>query len=161
MGFPTARAQTSLKVGVFDPQRISEETAGGRRVQAELSALRDQKQQDISIKEQAINELQQQLNQQALSLSVDRRATLEMDIRRRLLELNNAKDLASQELQFELTAAQARFNDQLIVVVEAFGREEAFDLVFDRTLVAWASGSIDVTTAIIDRFDKMFPSTGE
>ena len=37
----TVCAQTSLKLGVFDPQRVSEETAEGKRIQASLAEIRD------------------------------------------------------------------------------------------------------------------------
>jgi outer membrane protein len=157
---PPVLAQ-GFRLGVFDPQRVSEETAEGKRVQNELSTLRDKMQGEISAKEATINELQQQLNQQALSLSADKRTSLQMDIQRKLLDLNNANDLASRELQLEVAAAQAKFNEKLMVVVEAVGREEGFDLILDRSLVAWSSEQIGMTTAIIDSFNKMFPATGE
>jgi Skp family chaperone for outer membrane proteins len=153
------RAQS--KVGVFDSQRVSEETAEGRKVQTELSTLRDTKQGEIAGMEQALADLQQRLNQQGLSLSPDTRMALELDIQRRGLELNNAKDLATRELQLEVAAAEARFNEKLRVVVEQFGRDEGFDILFEISATAWSSSSVDITTALIDVFDKMFPAAAE
>ncbi len=155
-----AQAQ-SLKVGVFDPQRVSLETAEGKRVQIQRAALRDEKQAEITAKQKAITELQEQLSQQSLSLSPDRRNSLQMDIQRRMLELDNANELASRELQLEVSSAQARFNEKLLAGIEAFGRDEGLDLILDRSLVAWSGESIDVTTAIIDRFDQLFPAEAE
>ena len=107
-----AAAQSSFKIGIFDPTRISTDTAAGQRVQAELTATRDRMQQEIATKEQEVNQLQQQLSQQALSLSVDRRTSMEIDIQRKLLELNTAKDLATRELQLDVAAAESRFNEK-------------------------------------------------
>ena len=78
---------------------------------------------------------------------------------RKLLELNNSKDLATRELQLEVAGAEARFNEKLRVVIEQIGTDENFALILDRAAVAWASSAIDVTTAIIDRFDRTFPAT--
>ena len=49
----SAWAQTSLKIGVFDSQRISEETLEGKRIQTDLGGLRDAKQAEITGQEQA------------------------------------------------------------------------------------------------------------
>jgi len=155
----TAQAQSGLKAAVFDPQRVSLETKEGKRLQEDLNTLRDQKQSEIQGKEADVTSLRQQLSQQALSLSVERRTGLEMEIQRKTLELQNANELASQELQLELNNAMSRFNEMLLIGVEQFGREEGFDIIFDRSLVAYAADSLDVTTAIIDRFDEMFPGT--
>ena len=154
----SAWAQTSLKIGVFDSQRISEETLEGKRIQTELGGLRDAKQAEITGQEQAIAELQQRLSQQGLSLSADTRGALELDIQRRALALNNARDLATRELQLEVAAAEARFNERLAVVVNRFGQDESFALLLELGVTAWAANSVDVTTAIIDLFDQMYPA---
>jgi len=154
----SAWAQTSLKIGVFDSQRISEETIEGKRIQAVLGALRDAKQEEITGQEQAIGELQQRLSQQGLSLSAETRAALELDIQRRALALNNARDLATRQLQLEVQAAEARFNEKLAVTVSRFGQDEGFALLLELGVTAWASNSVDVTTAIIDLFDRMYPA---
>jgi outer membrane protein len=151
-------AQTSMKLGVFDPQRVSEQTAIGRRVQSELAAFRDRKQAEISEKEKAIQELRKQLEQQELSLSPDRRNTMEKDIQRQLLELQSAREAASRELQLEIAAAQASFEEKLTLAVERLAKEDGYTLVLDRGVVAWASETVDVTDRIIERFNAMFPA---
>jgi len=154
------QAQGAFKVGVFDPQRVSVETVDGQRAQSLLKGLQETKQQEIADRERQITELQQQLSAQALSLSIDKRTTLELDIQRRLLELNNSKDLANRELQLEVAAAEARFNEKMRVVIETFARDEDFALILDNAAVAWASEAIDITSPIIEQFNKMFPAAG-
>ena len=161
MATNVAEAQSTIKIGVFDPGRVSEEAARAKKIQAELQAIRDAKQAEIDGREQEIGTLQQQIRQQALSLSPDKLATLEIGIQRKLLELNTAKELATRQLQLEIAAAEAKFNDQLEAVVSEFGRGEEFGLILDTGSVAWAASAIDVTTAVIDQFDRMFPSSGE
>ena len=97
--------------------------------------------------------MQQQLSQQALSLSNDRRTSLEIDIQRKLLALNTAKELATRELQLEVAAAEAKFNDKLFTVVEQIGRDEGFSLLLDSAAVAWADEAVDVTSLIVERFN--------
>ncbi len=155
---PLAAAQDApLKIAVFDPQRVSDETEEGKRVQAALAQLRDAKQQEIAAKSAKIEELQNQLTQQALSLSAERRTQIEMQIQRLALDLENARDLASRELQLEIAAAQQKFNDRLLRAVVAYGQAQGFDLILDSSVIAFASPRADVTTGIIDTFDSLAP----
>jgi Skp family chaperone for outer membrane proteins len=157
----TAHAQQPLKVGVFDSQRVTTETIEGQKIQSELSAVSEAKQQELAAMEREITDLQQRLEQQQMSLSVDRRTALEIDIQRRILALNNAKDLATRELQLEIAAAEARFNEKLRLVVAQFGKSEEFDLLLEYAVVAWSPPAQDVTTALIDVFNQMYPAETE
>jgi Skp family chaperone for outer membrane proteins len=158
---PAVQAQAPSKIGVFDSQRISEETAEGKKLQTMLGAMRDEKQSEINSKEQAIEDLQQRLSQQGLSLSAETRMGLEVDIQRRMLEVNTLKELATQQLQLEVAAAEASFNEKLRNVVIQFGRDEGFTLLLEASTVAWAANSADVTTALIDIFDRMYGADAE
>lgn len=157
LGTGAALAQTAPKIGVFDSQRLSEETAEGKRVQGQLKEARAKREKEIEDETKRIQELQQQLEQKGLSLSEDRRSTLEIDIRRGALELESRKDLASRGFQLEISAAEARFNEKLRVAISEFAKQEQFTLILEGSAVAWASASIDVTTALIDTFNRMFP----
>jgi Skp family chaperone for outer membrane proteins len=41
-----------------------------------------------------------------------------------------------------------------MAVIDQFSQQEGFDIILDRTLVAWVSPSVDITTALVDRFNK-------
>lgn len=151
-----AQAQ-AIKIGVFDPGRVSEEAADAQQLQADLTAVRESKQAEILAKEQVVNDLRQRLQQQALSLSADKRTTMEINIQRKMLGLNSAREMASQELQLEFAAAEGRFNEKLRRVVDQFARDQGFDVILDFNNVAWAAVSVDVTTQIVDQYNLMYP----
>jgi Skp family chaperone for outer membrane proteins len=156
-----ATAQSTIKIGVFDSQRVSGEADEGKRIQGELAAMGEAKQQQLAAMEQQLNDLQQRLSQQQLSLSAERRTALEMDIQRMALALNTSKDLATRELQLEFAAAEAQFNEKLRTVVTQFGLDENFSLLLEYGAVAWSATSVEVTTAIIDLFNRMYPAKSE
>jgi outer membrane protein len=148
-----------VKIGVFDPQRVSEETEEGKRIQAELTTFRNNKQALLSSMEQEIKGLQDQLAQQALSLSADRKAAIEKEIQRKMVEIQSAQEAATRELQLEIGEAQAQFQEKLLGVVNQFGTDEGFTVILDAQLVAWSTPAVDVTTAIVDLFNQMVPPT--
>lgn len=150
-----ALAQDGPKIAVFDPQRVSEETAEGARIQARLTAFRNQKQTELTAMQGAVTALQDQLTAQALSLSPEKKQALEIEIQKKALDFQSTQEAAAREMQLEINSAQNRFQEQLLVVVERFGQDEGFDLILDMSLVAWAAPTLDVTTALVDRFNEM------
>ena len=160
---PPARAQ-SLKIGVFDAQAVSENSEVGKQIQAQLTAFTDAKEAEISQGQERLATLRRNLSQQSLSLSAEKRAAQEKEIQRLLLELQSFQESASRELELEYGSATNDFREKLIATVDSFGRDEGFSLILDRSQVAWSAALIDVTSAVIDRFNKMFPveqETGE
>ncbi|HEX6851595.1 MAG TPA: OmpH family outer membrane protein [Candidatus Polarisedimenticolaceae bacterium] len=153
-----AFAQGATKIAVFDAGRISEETDEGKRIAGQLTSLQDKKRAELQEKQKKVADIQQQLQAQALSLSAEKRQALEKEGQKLALELNQAQESARNELQIEVQEAQNRFQNQLLQVVEQFGRDEGFDLILEKSLVAYAASSIDVTTALVDRFNKLIPA---
>ena len=151
-------APATPRVGVFDAQRLSEETAEGKRVQAELTALKDKKQGELAGKEKELNDLQAQLQAQSLSLSGEKRQAMEKDIQKKMLDLKSARDAATNEFQLELQNAQTHFQETLFHVVETFARQEGFSLIFEKSQVAFAAEGVDITTALVDAFNRAAPA---
>ncbi len=160
-GVVWAQAAGPTRIGVFDAQRVSEETAEGKRVQARLTAFSEKKRAEIAAKEKETQDLQDKLNAQALSLSPEKRTGMEKDLQKKMLELNQAKEGAQREMQLEVSDAENSFREKLLAAVESFGREEGFAIVLERGAAIYVHPSSDVTTAIVDRFNKMFPVTAE
>jgi len=154
-----ARAQTppALKIGVFDANRVSEETDEGKRIAAKLSAFGDKKKAELAAKEKEINDLRAQLESQTLSLSPEKTQAMQKDVQKKGLELQQAQEAARNEFQIEVSEAQNKFQEQLIRVINTFGRDEGFTLVIERSTggVAFAAESVDVTTAIVDKFNQL------
>lgn len=152
-----AQSASALKIGVFDANRVSEETDEGKKIAAKLSAFGEKKKAELAAKDKEINDLRAQLESQNLSLSPEKLQQMQKDVQRKGLELQQAQEAARSEFQIEVSEAQNKFQDQLIRVINQFGRDEGFTLVLERSTggVAFASESVDVTTAIVDMFNKM------
>ncbi len=154
----SAQEAKETKIGVFDFQRILQETEEGKRVKAHLDEYQRKKAAEIGAKEKEAAEVQKQLQAQALSLSPDKRSAMEKDLQKKILDVNQMREAAQRELELELREAEDRFADQTGAVVEQFARDEGFDLLFERRAAAYANNTLDVTTALVDRFNKMVPA---
>lgn len=152
----TALPAQSAKIAVFDPQRVSEETEEGQRIAARLAAFQTEKQAELTALENEITAMQDQLQKGELSLSAERRAALQADIQSKIVELQSKQDSANKQFQLEIARAQSAFQQSLLLVIDEFGRQEGFDLILDVGTTAFSSAGIDVTTAIVDRFNIRF-----
>ena len=152
-----AQSAPVLKVGVFDANRVSEETDEGKRIAAKLSAFGEKKKAELAAKDKEITDLRAQLDSQNLSLSPEKMQQMQKDVQKKGLELQQAQEAARSEFQIEVSEAQNKFQEQLIRVINQFGRDEGFTLVLERSTggVAFASESIDITTAIVDKFNEL------
>ena len=82
---------------------------------------------------------------------------LPMETLRRVVQ--SMQEAASRELELEYQSATKEFQEKLILAIETFGRDEGFTMILDRSQVAWFNASVDVTSGVIDRFNKMFTVT--
>lgn len=158
-----AQTPASLKIGVFDANRVSEETDEGKRIAGKLSAFGEKKKSELAAKDKEIADLRAQLESQNLSLSPERQQQMQKDIQRKGLELQQGQESARNEFQIEVSEAQNKFQEQLIRVINQFGRDEGFTMIIERATggVAFASESVDVTTAIVDKFNEMVKGAPE
>ncbi|HZN54400.1 MAG TPA: OmpH family outer membrane protein, partial [Candidatus Polarisedimenticolaceae bacterium] len=107
-----AQAPAAFKIGVFDANRVSEETNEGKRIAARLSAFGDKKKADLAAKDKEISELRAQLDSQNLSLSPEKQQQMQKDIQKKGLELQQAQEAARNEFQIEVSEAQNKFQEQ-------------------------------------------------
>jgi len=156
-GVSRAQAPPPPKIGVFDAGRVSAETALGKAITSRLNSFQDKKRATLQAKGKEIQSLQGQLEAQALSLSPDKRSALEKDIQRKTLELNQAQEAARSELQIEYNEEQEKFQQRILAAVEQLSRDEKFSIILEKSVVAFFDQTLDVTTALVDRFDKLFP----
>ncbi|MDH3284675.1 MAG: OmpH family outer membrane protein [Acidobacteriota bacterium] len=151
-GSPPAAAQ-SLKIGVFDPARVSQETSEGSRIQARLTSLQQRKSDELKSLQDEIRNLEQEFVNTAASLSTDKRKELGLRIERKRFELEGLQKSASRELQLEVEQAQAEWQGRVLEAVRKLGQEQSYTLILQFDLVAFHSSTVDVTDELIRRID--------
>jgi Skp family chaperone for outer membrane proteins len=151
-GTVAAQAQ-AIKIGVFDPARVSQETAEGSRIQARLNALQQAKRGELDALQEEIRVLEEQFINTAPSLAVEKRKELGLKIQRKRIELEGMQKSATQELQLEVEQAQGEWQARVLDEVQKLGRDEGFTLILQFDLVAYHADAIDVTDKLIARID--------
>lgn len=143
-----------VKIGVFDFQRVSEETARGQELRASLEKFGDKKKGEITAKENELKAMEEKYKAEAFSLQAEKRSQMEKDIQKKQLDLQSFRENAQKEMQIEVNEAQGKFNDQLLTIITSLGKERGYTLVFAKEQVAFASDGADMTSELIERFNQ-------
>ncbi|GAB4368479.1 MAG: hypothetical protein Kow0062_01730 [Acidobacteriota bacterium] len=149
-----------LKVGVFDAERISAETAEGARIKARLTALQEKKRKELEGLQKELQALQQEFLATSTSLSEEKRKELGLRIQRKQVELEGAQKSANQELQVEVESAQLEWQRKMLELVRDYGKKNGYTLLLPVEVVPYFSPSIDITDELIRIVDQQSAGNG-
>ncbi|MDQ7007040.1 MAG: OmpH family outer membrane protein [Acidobacteriota bacterium] len=151
-GVHSAEAQT-LRIGVFDAQRVFNETAEGAKIQARLNALQTEKQDELERVQQELRAMQQNMVATAASVSNDKLRELRLKIDRKTIELESLQKSATREFQLAVEQAQADWQARLEGLVRKYGREKGYTLILPIGVVIYHADTTDITEDLIKIVD--------
>jgi Skp family chaperone for outer membrane proteins len=156
LGAGNALAQNeSIKIGVFDPESLWKQTEVGKRYNQDLGEIRDRLQADIDKKLEEMESLKSKLRQQQSSLNDEKIQQMQKDILGKKTEYDRLNEDATKEMKFKLGDVQGRFQEMLLVTLDAFGKEKGYALVLNKGVTDYSAASIDVTPDLIAKFNEM------
>ncbi len=151
---PAAWAQQAIKIGVFDAQRLSQETVEGSKLQARLTALQQRKREELKKLSEEIEKLNTEFQQTSTSLSADKSKELALKIERKQIELDGAQKSATREVTVEVEQAQEGWQRRVLEAVNAYGKEKGFSIILPVEVIGYASASLDITSDLAAMIDK-------
>jgi Skp family chaperone for outer membrane proteins len=150
-----AQATVSVKVGVFNADRVLAESQPGQQALALFNQLRDQRVAELQVQQDEINVLQQQAITAAFGSP--EAAQLQRQMEDLMLRLERLQQDVQQELgqrQNELTAGITQMVGEIIDVM---GEEEGYTLIFNalQSGLVYIGPTMDITDEIIERINAM------
>jgi outer membrane protein len=152
----TPAAAQEVKVGVFDSQKVWEQTDEGKKLRGMLETFRDSKLAEINAKETELAKLRDRLREQELSLSDEKKGAMLKDIDQKSIDLKRLNDDATREMKIQFNDAQEQFQKELFQVVEALGKEKKYALILEKTIVIYSDPATDITPEVTAKFNLMF-----
>ena len=150
-----------LKVGVVDINRALNQSMAGDRSKKLLLATRDQKENELKGKEQALKKLSDEL-QNSLMMTESARREKEQELRDKETALRMDVQRAQQELQEKERKMTETIFGELKMVVEALAKEGKYDLVLEQgasqVILFHVGVFTDLTDQVIARYNKMTPN---
>lgn len=162
---PAAAQDTSpapVKIGVLDLQGVMENSVQGKRFQAEMEKLTAEKQQQITSREQRIQDLQKELEAGANVLSENAKREKQDEAERLIIDLRRFRDDAERELESRYRRMLSDVEEKILPIITAFGEENNYTLILARMQsgLVYASRTVDVTPQIVRLFDAAVAAEG-
>jgi outer membrane protein len=148
------------KFAYINIQRVANESAEGKAATAKVKALNDKKVAELGEKNKALQANQDKLSKSGSVLSEAVRGQLEKEIERQQVEIQRYTQDAQAEVQELQQELQGQFQQKLVPIIEAMGREKALQMIFSQidSGLVWADSALDITADVIKRFDAAKPA---
>jgi outer membrane protein len=161
---PSAPAQTPTKVGIINVQGAILATKDGEKARDAIRARFEPRAKDMEGRMAEINRLKDQFSKGANTMSADAREKLSREID----DKNKKYQWDSEDMQNELQQEEQKLvneiGQRMISIIDEFAKANTFAVVFDvsgqQSPVLWAANGIDVTTQIVELYDKKFGTGG-
>jgi Skp family chaperone for outer membrane proteins len=148
-------AQQMMKIGVVDSNEVLEKSTEGKKVVAQLQSKGSKAQADIAKMDEDIRILETRLNTQRLTLTQETMRSMQADLERKRTDRTRFAEDQSREITDLTNTLFGRIQAELLIIIEALGKEKDLDLVFDlgRSGAVYFNPAINLTAEIILKYD--------
>jgi len=154
-----AQAQEN-KFAYIDAQRLLLESIPGKEAAGQMEKLQKEKQAQLEKIEASIKKIGEQLAAKTPAMSEKAKSDLEDQYQRELRDRERFMKDAQDELRKKEAALIKPIRDDLDKIIDDYGRKNNIDLILDVKApgVIYASDRIDITTAILEIYNKQAQS---
>ena len=161
---PSAPAQTPTKVGIINVQGAILATKDGEKARDAIRARFEPRAKALEGRMGEMNRLRDQFSKGANTMSAEAREKLSRDIDDKQKKYQWDSEDMQNELQQEEQKLVNEIGQRMISIIDEFAKANTFAVVFDvsgqQSPVLWAANGIDVTTQIVELYDKKFGTGG-
>lgn len=144
-------------VAVVDMERAVNETAAGKRAQAELRRKFEKLQSELKVLNDEVVNLRKDLENTAVLLKPEAKLAKEREFERKASLLNNRKRDASQEVNEAQRDAFAPILQEMSKIIGDLGTRNGYTLIMEAHGPLYYAKSVDITAQVIAAYDKLHP----
>lgn len=161
MVFPVA-AHAQGKIGVININAAIANTAEGKKAIADLQSKYQPRQQEIERLSADVQNIQTQLNKQNPPVAEEEQRRLSRDLEDKQKTLKRATDDAQADFNADRDEAVRRIGQKMVKVIQDYAPQNGIVLVIDgmQVPIYYASKDLDITEAIVKRYDAANPVAG-
>ena len=157
---PSAPAQTPTKVGIINMQGAMLATKDGEKARDAIRAKFEPKAKELEGRMAEINRQKDQLNKGANTMSAEARERLSRDIDDKSKKYQWDSEDLQNEVQQEEQKMVNEIGQRMVAIIDEYSKANTLAIVFDvsgqQSPVLWAANGIDITTQIVEGYDKKY-----
>ena len=151
-----ASAANVVKIGVFDLQRVINQSKKGQAAEKTLRTKYERIQKELKRSESELERLQKELESQGAMLSPDAKHEKEKTLKRKLRDFQDKyRDYTEEMKKVEYEKTQP-IVDGILRAATQIGKEKGYTLILEaqKAGVIYAPDALDITDVVIKRFDS-------
>ena len=164
LGVPTAVAQAPTKVGIINVQGAILATKDGEKAREAIRTKFEPKAKGMESKMADLNQLRDQYNKGANTMAAEAREKISREIEDKQKKYQWESEDLQNELQQEEQKLVNEIGTRMVAVIDEYAKGAGLAIVFDvsgqQSPVLWAANGIDITTQIVEAYDKKFGPGG-
>lgn len=149
-----AVASAQSKIGVVDMNRVINETTDGKAAKQRLERDMTRRQNELDKKQREFEKFAEDLQSSFEMLNDDAKAKRMQEYQEKSMELQQLYAAHQQQLAQAEAEATSKIIERVIKIVEALAAKEKYSLVVDSAAVIYASSGNDITTTVINTYNK-------
>ena len=152
--------QTATKVAIINIQGAILATKDGEKAREQIRAKFEPRSKEMEGRMAEINKLREQFNKGANTMSAEAREKLSRDIDDKQKRYQWDAEDFQNELQQEEQKLVSEIGQRIVQIIDEHAKAQNFALVLDvssqQSPVLWAAAGIDISTEIVQAYDKKF-----
>jgi outer membrane protein len=151
----TAGAET--KIGFVDMKAIIAKSEPGIKAMDQLKAQFKDMKDTLDAQKKTLDTLKDELQKQSMMLSQEAKLDKETQYKRKVRDFQDMGQSYQRKLQQAEQNLSKPIIDNLLVIIESYGKKNGFTAIFDKQAsgVVYGQESADITNAIIAELNKV------
>ena len=144
-----------IKLGVIDTQRIMTESKAAKEARTLFAKDYEDKSKLLSAKQQAAQELQDEINQKGKDMSQAVLTQKTEKLAREIKELNRMKNDLEEDLKTMDEELSMKLLREIAEVVLEYSKKEKYTMILEKSNVVASDDAIDITDQVIELYDTV------
>jgi outer membrane protein len=158
MGLAAVAGAADARIAIIDFQRILDDSKAGKAAQETINQEGRQMEAELKAKGEAIEQMKEQLQKDALVMNKETREEKEREFRIQVNDFRESQQEFAQKARQLQIRAMSKIRNEVDTLAKAFAEEKGVTLMIEKQEagVIYAPAQIDVTDEIIRRYDAQF-----
>jgi outer membrane protein len=149
----TAIAAGTPKIGVVDAIGAIQQSQWGRQASEELKKIAEKMDADLDQRQKTFGGAREEFDKKKDVLDAKSKSKKEKE----LVDMQQEGQKFLMESKGKLNELQAALAKKVHDIVEKIGRDDKYDLIFEKTSVVYSSDKDDITKRVATELDKLPP----
>lgn len=155
MGVAAVAGAADVRIAIIDFQRILDDSRAGKAAQESINQQGRQMESELKAKGDALEQMKEQLQKDALVMSKETREEKEREFRIQINDFRESQQEFAKKAREMQIRAMGKIRQEIDTLAKAYAEEKGFTLMIEKQEagVIYAPAQLDVTDEIIRRYD--------